>query len=196
MKQTALKRGKKKGAKKNKTNPHGVNQYTGPDPRQSLFLVNYLDPQSETFSNALQSALKAGFSQQYAESIMSLMPEWLSEKLGDSRRIQQAERHLDQVLELPILIPAMGAFGPIVKKIPTGKYKTITKKGKKKRVEIFEEEPIMVWSTSLIKEKSKVAEFALSGLARSRYGKDGGGKSPGVVVPVQINIHEDREKYA
>ena len=30
-------------------------------PQQKLFLANYLNPKSETFSNALQSALKAGY---------------------------------------------------------------------------------------------------------------------------------------
>ena len=40
------------------------NQYK-PDPRQALFLKHYLDPKSPTFSNALQSALKAGYEQEY-----------------------------------------------------------------------------------------------------------------------------------
>lgn len=59
-----------------------ANQHT-PDPRQSEFLSAYLDPTSETFSNALQSALHAGYSQEYAENIKSLMPDWLSESIAD-----------------------------------------------------------------------------------------------------------------
>ena len=74
-------------------NPHGANQYQ-PDPRQSLFLAHYLDPKSETFSNALQSALKAGYSQETSESITSNMPTWLSESLGDNLLIKKAEENL------------------------------------------------------------------------------------------------------
>lgn len=202
---TALKRGKKKGQKKKKkvqtlpapTSFPPTNQYTAPDPRQSLFLSLYLDPMSETFSNGLQSALKAGYAQEYAESLLAKMPEWLSENVGDVSRIKKAEQHLDEVLQVPILVQAMGAFGPLVKKIPTGKFKIVTKKGRRKRVEICREEPIMVYSTSIIKEKSKVMEFALSSLSKLKYGKPaaGGSKLP-PIVPIQININDDREKYA
>lgn len=71
-----------------------TNQYTAPDPRQALFLSYYLDPESETFSNALQSALKADYSQEYAESITHKMPNWLAEKVGDSLLINLAEKNL------------------------------------------------------------------------------------------------------
>lgn len=69
------------------------NQYKA-DPRQSIFLSCYLDPKSETFSNALQSALKAGYEQEYAENITSLMPDWLSEAIGDMNLIKKAEKNL------------------------------------------------------------------------------------------------------
>lgn len=74
-------------------NPHGANQYQ-PDPRQTLFLSYYLDPKSKTFSNALQSALKAGYSQETSESITSNMPSWLSESLGDNLLVKTAEKNL------------------------------------------------------------------------------------------------------
>lgn len=77
-----------------------ANQYES-DPRQSLFLAYYLDPKSETFSNALQSALKAGYSQEYAESLTYQLPDWLSESLGDNKRLQKAEKKLDEILEMP-----------------------------------------------------------------------------------------------
>lgn len=70
-----------------------------PDPRQTLFLVNYLDPKSETFSNALQSALKAGYTQEYAENITHKMPDWLTEKVGDGYLIKKAEENLKEFLE-------------------------------------------------------------------------------------------------
>lgn len=69
-------------------------------PQQENFLAYYTDPRSETFSNALQSALKAGFAQEYAENITSLMPDWLSESLGDLSRLRRAEKRLDQILDL------------------------------------------------------------------------------------------------
>lgn len=72
-------------------------------PQQENFLAYYTDPKSATFSNALQSALKAGYSQEYSESITAQLPDWLSESLGDSRRLKRAERNLDEVSELEIV---------------------------------------------------------------------------------------------
>lgn len=70
------------------------------DPRQTSFLANYLDPKSETYSNALQSALKAGYTQEYAENITSLMPDWLSESMGRRARIlNKAEKRLEELLD-------------------------------------------------------------------------------------------------
>jgi hypothetical protein len=85
------------------SNPNKVNQYTEPDPRQSLFLSYYLDPKSETFSNAYQSALKAGYEKEYAENLTSSMPKWLSESLGDLKMVERAERNLKQVQELVVV---------------------------------------------------------------------------------------------
>lgn len=85
--------------KKPRNNPHGANQHKV-DPRQALFLANYLDPKSKTFSNALQSALKAGYSQEYAESLTSNAPTWLSENLGDTYIVQRAEKNLKEFLEM------------------------------------------------------------------------------------------------
>jgi wobble nucleotide-excising tRNase len=69
------------------------------NPQQELFWSYYTNPDSETFSNALQSGLKAGFSQEYSESITSLMPEWLSERLGDKSLLEKAEKVLNKTLE-------------------------------------------------------------------------------------------------
>ena len=82
-----------------KSNPNKVNQYTQPDPRQSLFLSYYIDPKSETFSNAYQSALKAGYEEEYAQNLTSLMPDWLSESIGDSQLLAKAEKRLNQILD-------------------------------------------------------------------------------------------------
>lgn len=80
------------------TNPNGANQWTT-DPRQEKFLINYLDPKSETWSNALQSALNAGYTKETSENLMSNMPKWLSESLGDNKLIQKATRNLDMALD-------------------------------------------------------------------------------------------------
>lgn len=79
-----------------------ANQYVA-DPRQTLFLSYYLDPKSQTFSNALQSALKAGYAQEYAESITSQLPDWLSESLGDNNRLRKAEKNLEEVQNFQVV---------------------------------------------------------------------------------------------
>lgn len=78
-----------------------ANQYKD-DPRQALFLKAYLDPKSDTFSNALQSGLKVGYSQEYSESILSMGLDWLSESLGKyniDRIVEKAKRNLDELLD-------------------------------------------------------------------------------------------------
>ena len=70
-------------------------------PKQASFLTFYDNPKSETFGNALQSALKAGFKQEYAESISYKMPEWLAENVGTDRRkriIEKAEKNLEDFM--------------------------------------------------------------------------------------------------
>lgn len=67
--------------------------------QQQTFLKNYLDIKSETFGNALQSALKAKYSQEYAESITHQMPDWLAENLGKAKMVKKAEKNLDMALD-------------------------------------------------------------------------------------------------
>lgn len=49
-------------------------------PQQELFLAEYTNPKSDNFGNAVQSALKAGYTENYANNITGLMPEWLGRK--------------------------------------------------------------------------------------------------------------------
>jgi hypothetical protein len=91
-------------------NPNKANQWR-PDPRQSLFLQNYLNPESETFSNALQSALKAGYKKEYAESITDQMPTWLSEGLGDDYMLKKAESNLKEFLEMDTINESLTKSG-------------------------------------------------------------------------------------
>lgn len=87
------------------------------DARQMTFLQFYMDAKSETFGNALQSALRAGYAENYAKTITARANVWLSEI--DRRRegmLNKAERNLEEFLDLDPLVDAMGPFGPIVNK--------------------------------------------------------------------------------
>lgn len=102
-------------------------------PQQELFLAVYTDPRSETFSNAYQSALKAGYSEEYSQNITGQMPEWLSESISDARRLKKAEKRLDQILDMepldeagkpdnPLIANQMKAISLVAKGIGKGKY--------------------------------------------------------------------------
>lgn len=70
-----------------------------PDPRQTLFLAYYLDPKSDTFSNALQSGLRAGYTEEYSKTLTSQLPDWLSESIKDNVLLNKAEKRLKQILD-------------------------------------------------------------------------------------------------
>lgn len=91
------------------------------DVRQSAFLEYYLSPKSETFGNAYKSALKAGYSDEYAQVITVQATRLISEV--ESRRgrlLDKAERNLEEFVDLNPNVVAMGPFGPIIDK-KTGK---------------------------------------------------------------------------
>lgn len=69
------------------------------NPKQEAFLKYYLDPQSDTFSNITQSGIKAGFSATYSANLVTQMPSWLADTMGDARRLRTAEDNLTQLLE-------------------------------------------------------------------------------------------------
>lgn len=68
------------------------------DPRQEDFLKNFLDPKSETFSNYYKSALKAGYSEEYAKNISGQMPKWLDEALEDNELVRNALDNLSEFI--------------------------------------------------------------------------------------------------
>lgn len=72
-------------------------------PQQERFLASYTDPKSEFFGNAYQSAVKAGYSKNYAESLVAQLPTWLGENLGDMRRLRKAEKNLEEVQNISII---------------------------------------------------------------------------------------------
>ncbi len=136
---------------KSKTNPNKVNQYTDPDPRQALFLSYYLDPKSTTFSNCQQSGLKAGYTEEYAKVITSQLPDWLSSNLKDSKRLQTAEKNLDEFLDM-----------------------------KTENIRISNGEEYLSTEPALVKIKADVTKFTLERLNKEKYsarkeltGKDG-----------------------
>jgi hypothetical protein len=82
------------------TNPYKVNQFTL-DPRQLLCWKSYTDPKSETFGNARQSAIKAGYEEDYANQIT--VTEWFKVKVRRIGLLDKAEKVLEETLDLDTL---------------------------------------------------------------------------------------------
>ena len=73
-------------------------------PQQELFLELYSDPtKTDTFGNARQAALASGYSESYADNLTNLLPEWLSDFIGDARRIAKAEQNLNEYQSLSVM---------------------------------------------------------------------------------------------
>lgn len=151
-----------------RTNPNGANQYLL-DPRQNLCWGFYIDPKSETFSNALASAMKAGYPEGTAQNIT--VTEWFIERTRRMNMLNKAERNLDEFLDLPSQTQAMGAFGPIFEK-KTVKIKD--KKTGKMKTKKVDGDPIMVFNPSLLGLKQKTSEFVAERIGKARYGRKEG----------------------
>lgn len=78
------------------TNPNGANQYQL-DPRQKLCWESYINPKSETFGNATQSGIKAGYTPEYANDITS--SDWFCEKLWRLNSVSKAQKVFQDILE-------------------------------------------------------------------------------------------------
>jgi len=79
------------------SNPNGSNQYQL-DPRQKLCWDFYVSPKSETFGNAYQSAIKAGYEESYSRTITDT--EWFRDKVRRLNMLSKAEKVLEEMLEL------------------------------------------------------------------------------------------------
>jgi hypothetical protein len=77
-------------------NPNGANQYQL-DPRQKLCWDNYINPKSETFGNATQSALKTGYTQAYADQITTT--DWFVGRLWVLNSVNESEKVFKEILE-------------------------------------------------------------------------------------------------
>ena len=69
------------------------------DPQRQLFLEHYCNPKKDTFSNAYLSAKAAGYSENYAKNILYVLPDWLTDRVGDMKRLRRAERLLDKIMD-------------------------------------------------------------------------------------------------
>ena len=77
-------------------NPNGANQYNS-DPRQLLCWELYANPKSESFGNAFQSAIKAGYEEATAGQITTY--DWFLDKRRRLNMLSKAEKVLDKTLE-------------------------------------------------------------------------------------------------
>ena len=73
------------------------------DMRPQVFKAHYINPSSDTFMNVLQSALRAGYSQEYSESLGYQNPKWFAELMEDSdvrraKMLRAAEGALDRAI--------------------------------------------------------------------------------------------------
>lgn len=130
------KKAKKAKPKKNKdTDFTHANQYLL-DPRQLKCWEFYINPTSETWGNAYRSAVAAGYTKANATQITT--EKWWLERIRRINLLSKAEQVLNETLELKHIVPAMGAFGPILNK---------------------EKKPIMVVSPVLLRIKQDSAKF-------------------------------------
>jgi len=75
------------------------------DARIVSFREYYTTVNSSTFQNVLQSALRAGYSQQYSENLSYLNPVWFSEMQQDrtlmrARMLADSEKHFSDMLNV------------------------------------------------------------------------------------------------
>lgn len=138
------------------------------DTRQMAFLNLYMNPKSDTFGNAYQSALLAGFSENYSRQITSRAGGWLAEI--DRRRenmLNKAERNLEEFLDLDPLVDAMGPNGPIVNKETGEVYKR--------------------YSTSIASLKLQATTFVGETLGKKTYSKRA---EFGFIDPASLQLSE------
>jgi hypothetical protein len=103
------------------SNPNGANQYQL-DPRQKMCWSSYINPSSETFGNATQSAIKAGYTPDYADQITTV--DWFKGKVRRLNMVSKAERNLDNTLDL-VTLNKEGYEDPQLLKIKIDVSKTI-----------------------------------------------------------------------
>lgn len=82
-----------------KTNPNNANQWQL-DPRQNICWAYYTDPKSETFGNATQSAIKAGYTEGTANTITAT--DWFVGRLWRLNATMTAEKKFKELLDVEL----------------------------------------------------------------------------------------------
>lgn len=125
------------------------------DPRQELYLANYLDPKSSTFANSTRSAIKAGYSKEYAKNMASRLrlPKWLTENVNDGYLLKKAEGNLKEFLEM----------------------------SGKRKIEIGDKE-VEVDDPQILKIKQDTTKFTLERLDKNKYSSKTEQKQTGEVI--------------
>lgn len=159
------------------------------DPRKASFFYFFFDRMSQTYGNYRGSAIRAGFSEAYADRISVFKPEWISGFIRNQNFVQLAETHLTEVLMLPNVSQAMGAFGPVFATEVVKVEKTY-KNGKTRLVNQKIKIPVMKPDTSVIKVKNEAAKLVLPAHDPDRYGKKDGPK-----ISFSYNVKEVRQRY-
>ncbi len=175
--------------------PEERQEVSQPTPQQALFLEYYYDHHSPTWGNAKQSAIRAGYTEEFACTITYKMPKWWSEFVRQNSLIDKIEKHFQEVLSMPNITPAMGAFGPIEKKETviqeTGEvYKSGKRKGQPKTRRVTIKTPVYVPNIPLIKAKNEAAKIAAPAHDPERYGKKPGGNK------FIFNMAPERQRFA
>lgn len=158
------------------------------DPRQALFLQLYYDKESPTWGNAKRSAMAAGFDTDYANQITYRRPKWWLEFVRQSDIASLIEMHVSEVLNLPNVTQAMGAFGPLTT-TETIKVEKVLKNGTTKLVNKKIKVPIYVPNIPLMKEKTAVSKLAAPAYDPDRYRQKAGGNK------FVFNISPDRDRF-
>lgn len=131
--------------KKPKTNPNGANQYLL-DPRQIKCWEYYTNPKSETFSNAYQSAIRAGY--ENTTSLHITKEIWFTERVRRINLLSKAEKVLEDTLTMDHVVP-------LIDKVSMGKNQVVHRKVLDP--ETFE--PLISVDTSILKIKQDSAKF-------------------------------------
>jgi hypothetical protein len=105
------------------TNPNGANQYTL-DPRQKLCWERYINPKSKTYSNALQSALAAGYTETTAHQITT--EKWFIEKVRRINLLGKGEKVLEETLDYDSFDPETGKVDASVGRLKLDAAKHVT----------------------------------------------------------------------
>lgn len=160
-------------------------------PQQSLFLKYYYDTGSPTRGDAKNSAIAAGFSEEYSSTITYKRPKWWSVLVGQENSVKDLiEQHIVETLTLPSVTQAMGAFGPVFNKEKVKEQVGTFKNGKPKFKVKTVKTPVFVPNIQVIKAKTEVSKLAAPAHDPDRYGKKAGNNNKFV-----FNMALVRERY-